>query len=101
MKTLRCRKLLFVHIKSFRERYKTPPIPSFTILLAANAVGNKIQTSVIGKAQKPRCFYSGFPPVVKGGNWTLELNEIRGERKFFKIKGGRKRRGKEEFLKFS
>ena len=37
---------------------------------------------------------------VKGGNWIFELNEIRGELKIFKIKGGRKRGGKVEFLKF-
>ena len=47
-------------------------------------------------------FHSRFPPpFVKGGNWIFELNEIRGERKFFKIKGERKRGGKGEFLKFS
>ena len=36
---------------------------------------------------------SGFPPFVKGGggDGVFELNEIRGELKFFKIKGGRKR----------
>ena len=35
-------------------------------------------------------FHSGFPPpFVKGEDWIFERNEIRGERKFFKIKGER------------
>ena len=50
-----------------------------------------------------------LPPFVNGGNWISELNEIRGELKFFKIKGGgggvgeggEKEGGKRNFLKFS
>ena len=49
--------------------------------------------------------HSGFHPppssLSRGGNWIFELNKIRGKLNFFKIKGERKRGGKEEFLKFS
>ena len=57
---------------------------------------------------KGKKLHSGSPhpsPFMKerggGGDWIFELNKIRGEPKFFKINGGRKRERKEEFLKFS
>ena len=39
-----------------------------------------------------------LPHINEGGDWTLELNNIQGELKFFKIKGGGE--GEGEFLKF-
>ena len=38
---------------------------------------------------------------ISGDKIFFELNKIWGELKFFKIKGGRKRGGRGEFLKFS
>ena len=45
-----------------------------------------------------------LPHINEGGNWTLELNNIQGELKFFIIKGGGgqgEKEGEGEFLKFS
>ena len=44
---------LFVHIKSFCERYKTPPIPSFIILLIAVSNGLLLY-ALLKKKQKTR-----------------------------------------------
>ena len=44
-----------------------------------------------------KCRIAASTLPVKGGNWIFELNEIRGELKFFNINGGRKRGGKRNF----
>ena len=41
------------------------------------------------------------PFLSEGRDWIFELNKIQGELKFFKIKAGRKKGEKGEFLKFS
>ena len=54
----------------------------------------------LSKINTLRNSFTGFTQALSGfhgGNWIFELNEIRGELKFFKIKGEEKEGGKGNF----